>query len=60
MTALVRELRLNHAVRLLNEKPELTIEQVCMASGFSNTVSFNRSFKAKYGMTPSGFRETKA
>ena len=60
MTALVRELRLDHAVRLLNEKPELTIEQVCMASGFSNTVSFNRSFKAKYGMTPSGFRETKA
>ncbi len=60
MTTLVRELRLNHAVRLLNEKPELTIEQVCLASGFSNTVSFNRSFKAKYGMTPSEFRGTKA
>ena len=59
MTTLVRELRLNHAVHLLNEKPELTIEQVCMASGFANTVSFNRSFKSKYGMTPSEFRGTK-
>lgn len=60
LTTLVRELRLNYAVRLLNEQPELSIEQVCMASGFANTVSFNRSFKAKYGMTPSKFRETKA
>lgn len=60
LTTLVRELRLNYAVRLLNEQPELSIEQVCMASGFANTVTFNRSFKAKYGMTPSKFRETKA
>ena len=60
LTTLVRELRLDHAVRLLNEQPELSIEQVCMASGFANTVSFNRSFKAKFGMTPSAFRETKA
>ena len=60
LTTLVRELRLDHAVRLLNEQPELTIEQVCQASGFANTVSFNRSFKAKYGMTPSEFRKTKA
>lgn len=60
LTTLVRELRLNHAVRLLNEQPEMTIEQVCLASGFANTVSFNRSFKAKFGMTPSEFRGTKA
>jgi AraC-like DNA-binding protein len=60
LTTLVRELRLNHAVRLLNEQPEMTIEQVCLASGFANTVSFNRSFKAKYGITPSEFRGTKA
>jgi AraC-like DNA-binding protein len=59
LTTLVRELRLNHAVRLLNEQPELNIEQVCLASGFANTVSFNRSFKAKFGMTPSEFRGTK-
>ena len=59
LTTLIRKLRLDHAVRLLNEQPELTIEQICQASGFANTVSFNRSFKAEYGMTPSVFRGTK-
>ena len=59
LTALVRELRLSHAVRLMNEHPEMSLEQVCTASGFSNTVSFYRSFKTKFGMTPSEFRGTK-
>ena len=59
LTALVRELRLTHAVRLMNENPEMSLEQVCTASGFSNTVSFYRSFKTKFGMTPSQFRGTK-
>ena len=59
MTTLVRELRLNHAVHLLNEQPELSIEQVCQASGFANAATFNRNFKAKFGMTPSKFRETR-
>ena len=60
LTTLIRELRLDHAVRLLNEHPEMSIEQICQSSGFANTVSFNRSFKAKYGMTPTDFRGTKA
>ena len=59
LTTLVRELRLSHAVRLMNEHPEMSLEQVCTASGFSNTVSFYRSFKTKFGMTPSQFRGTK-
>lgn len=59
LTALVRELRLNHAVRLMNEHPEMSLEQVCLASGFSNTTSFRRSFKEKFGISPSEFRETK-
>ena len=59
LTTLVRELRLSHAVRLMNENPEMSLEQVCTASGFSNTVSFYRSFKTKFGMTPSQFRGTK-
>ena len=60
LTTLVRELRLDHAVRLLNEHPEMSIVQICQSCGFANTVSFNRSFKAKYGMTPTDFRGTKA
>ena len=59
LTALVRELRLNHAVRLMNEHPEMSLEQVCLTSGFSNATSFRRSFKEKFGISPSEFRETK-
>ena len=59
LTALVRELRLNHAVRLMNEHPEMSLEQICLASGFSNATSFRRSFKEKFGISPSEFRETK-
>ena len=59
LTTLVRELRLNHAVRLMKEHPEMSLEQVCLSSGFSNTTSFRRSFKEKFGISPSEFRETK-
>lgn len=59
LTTLVRELRLNHAVRLMNENHEMSLEQVCLASGFSNATSFRRSFKEKFGISPSEFRETK-
>ena len=59
LTTFVRELRLTHAVRLMNEHPEMRLEQVCLASGFSNTTSFRRSFKEKFGISPSEFRETK-
>ena len=59
LTTLVTELRLNHAVRLMNEHSEMSLEQVCLASGFSNTTSFRRSFKEKFGISPSEFRETK-
>ena len=51
LTALVRELRLSHAVRLMNEHPEMSLEQVCLASGFSNATSFRRSFKEKFGIS---------
>lgn len=60
LTSLVRELRLDYAVRLMNEKPELSIEQVCQSSGFANADTFTRNFKAKFGMTPTAYRETKA
>ena len=59
LTTIVRELRLNYAVHLMNEHPEMSLEQVCLASGFSNATSFRRSFKEKFGISPSEFRETK-
>ena len=59
ITTFVRELRLAHAIHLMNEQPDLTIEQICLTSGFTNADTFTRNFKAKYGMTPTAYRETK-
>jgi transcriptional regulator GlxA family with amidase domain len=56
LTTLIRELRLDHAVHLMNEHPEFTVEQVCQASGFANADTFTRNFKAKFGMTPTAYR----
>ena len=56
LTTLVRELRLDYAVRLMNEQPDLNIDQVCQASGFTNADTFTRNFKVKYGMTPTAYR----
>lgn len=58
LPAYVRELRLDHAVRLMNDKPELTVEQVSMASGFTSADTFTRNFRAKFGMTPTTYKQT--
>jgi AraC-like DNA-binding protein len=58
LPAFVRELRLDYAVRLMNDKPELTVEQVSMASGFTSADTFTRNFRAKFGMTPTTYKQT--
>jgi AraC-like DNA-binding protein len=58
LPAYVRELRLDYAVRLMNEKADLTVEQVSMASGFTSADTFTRNFRAKYGMTPTTYKQT--
>jgi AraC-like DNA-binding protein len=59
LTSLIREMRLDYAVRLMNEQPELSVEQVRLASGFTSADTFTRNFKAKYGMTPTAYRGSK-
>ena len=59
LPAYVRELRLDYAIRLMNDQPDLTIEQVSMASGFTSADTFTRNFRAKYGMTPTAYKQTK-
>ena len=58
LTTLVTELRLDYAVRLMNEQPDLSIEKVCQASGFISADTFTRNFRAKFGMTPTAYRTT--
>lgn len=59
LPAYVRELRLDYAVRLMNDQPYLSVEQVCQASGFTSADTFTRNFRAKYGMTPTAYKQTK-
>ena len=59
LPAYVRELRLDYAVRVMNEQPDISVEQVSLASGFTSADTFTRNFRAKYGMTPTAYKQTK-
>ena len=58
LPAYVRELRLDYAVSLMNSQPELNVEQVSQASGFTSADTFTRNFRTKYGMTPTTYKQT--
>ena len=58
LPAYVRELRLDYAVRLMNDQSEIAVELVSQASGFSSADTFTRNFRAKYGMTPTTYKQT--
>ena len=60
LSTLVRELRLDYAVRLMNEQPELSVEDIFRSSGFLRADTFATSFRAKYGMTPTAYRQANA
>ncbi len=53
----VNEIRLGHATRLLIESTK-SISEICFECGFNNVSNFNRTFKKKQGVTPSGFRNS--
>jgi AraC-like DNA-binding protein len=50
------ELRICHAKKLLIQKEELAISDVCFDSGFENLSNFNRKFKEMTSMTPKEYR----
>ena len=58
LPAYVRELRLDYAVRLMNDQPDIAVELVSQASGFTNADTFTRNFRAKFGMTPTTYKQT--
>ena len=49
--------RVEYGAKLLLEHPEYTIATIASECGMSNTVTFNRTFKEVYNMTPSEYRE---
>lgn len=50
-----RNIRLDHARKLLEQSP-LTIAEIGFATGFSSAGHFSRAFKARFAVTPGGFR----
>ena len=58
LPAYIRELRLDFAVRMMNSQPDIAVEQVSQASGFTSADTFTRNFRAKYGMTPTTYKQT--
>lgn len=52
----VRDARLTHARQLLLESA-LTVAEVAMAAGYSNTANFSTSFRASFGATPNWLRD---
>lgn len=53
---LVRKIRLERVEQILNEHPELKLNEVLSECGFANDTSFRRAFKDKYGCLPSHMR----
>lgn len=49
--------RVEYGAQLLLEHPEYTIATIATECGMSNTVTFNRTFKDVYGLTPSDYRD---
>ena len=56
LTEYLNEMRLNHAIQLLKERPNYTLQAIAYDSGFSNMGTFHRLFKEKVGMTPSEYK----
>ena len=48
--------RVEYGAHLLASHPEYTIASIAESCGMRNTVTFNRSFKDIYGVTPSEYR----
>lgn len=56
LTQFVNEYRVEHAKRLLLERPEMKISTVAIESGFTNDKTMTRYFKEQTGMTPTEWK----
>jgi AraC-like DNA-binding protein len=54
----LNEIRVGHACKLLIEKKEMNISEICFECGFNNLTNFNIQFKKLKKMPPMLYRET--
>ena len=55
-TAYINAMRLEDAVRLLREEPEMSLSEIAESVGFS-PATFRDQFKRQFGMTPTEYRQ---
>lgn len=53
----IEETRMKVAARLLIEQPDVTVEEVARSVGITSPGSFFRTFRKRYGLTPSEYRQ---
>lgn len=53
----ITDIRMKHAVALLLESPDTSIETISEAVGFNSRSTFFRAFRNTFGMSPSDFRK---
>ena len=53
----IRECRLEHALNLMTERPDMPLVEIATASGFVHASTFTVDFKNKYGVSPMKYRE---
>ena len=52
----VKRLRLERAVYWMAHSPSLSLTEISLRCGFSSSSDFSRSFKSRYGISPSAFQ----
>lgn len=52
----INKLRIEYAVQLMRDEPNLSLIDICMRSGFSNASTFRRSFRDLKGCLPSEYK----
>lgn len=52
----LNEIRIGYATRMMVDS-DMSISEICFASGFNNISNFNRTFRKKQGLTPTEFRQ---
>ena len=55
----ITNLRLHYSLSLLNKYDNYTIQAIADEAGFASLRTFRRAFKAKYGINPSEYRESR-
>jgi two-component system response regulator YesN len=56
----LRDLRINHARKLLEERPELEIKEIGVIAGYPDQGYFSRVFRQAIGVSPQEYRDGRA